>query len=156
VSGEAGRASAHAAIDGVAVMIWRTVETDHSKHRWSEALGDQALMRLLTCIVIVIVATAACSSGDPASSAKTGPSGAPSSAPARDSPTGTYEHESGPFGPVILTLSRGRYTEAVPNYQIRVEGTVKEVPDGVSFTELKGGACPGVPGTYTITEKQPV
>ena len=32
------------------------------------------------------------------------------------------EHNSGPFGPVILTLSPGRYTEAVPSYQIRVEG----------------------------------
>lgn len=25
------------------------------------------------------------------------------------------------------------------------------VADGITFTEIKGGACPGVPGTYTIT-----
>jgi hypothetical protein len=111
-------------------------------------------VRLVPCIVIVIVATAACSSGDPASSEKTGPSGAPSSAPARDLPTGTYQHDSGPYGPVILTLSPGRYTEAVPNYKVRVEGTVNEAPDGITFTEIKGGACPSVPGTYTITEEE--
>ena len=141
--------------DGVTIMSWRTVETDHSKHRWSEGLGDQALMwvRLVPCIVIVIVATAGCSSGDPASSATTGPLDAPSSASTRDLPAGTYEHDSGPYGPVILTITPGRYAEAVPNYNVRVEGTVNAAPDGVTFTEIKGGACPGVPGTYTITDE---
>jgi hypothetical protein len=57
-----------------------------------------------------------------------------------------------PVRPSILTLTTGRYTEAVPNYDVRVEGTVKEAPDGITFTEIKGGACPGIPGTYTIRE----
>jgi hypothetical protein len=47
----------------------------------------------------------------------------------------------------------GPYTEAVPNYQVRVEGTVKTALDGTTFTQIKGDACPGVPGTYSITEE---
>jgi hypothetical protein len=112
-------------------------------------------VRLVVCVLIIVVATAACSSGASSSnsSSKTGPPGAPSSASPRSLPVGTYEHNSGPFGPVILTLTPGRYMEAVPNYQVRVEGTVNEAPDGVTFTEIKGGDCQGVPGTYTITEE---
>lgn len=110
-------------------------------------------VRLVPCILIAIAATAACSAADTASSSKTGASGASLSASARSVPNGTYEHNSGPFGPVILTLSPGGYTEAVPNYQVRVEGTVNEAPDGITFTETKGGACPGIPGTYSITQE---
>jgi hypothetical protein len=122
--------------------------------KWSGVGSDRLMqVRLVPCILIVVVATAACSSGDTASSSTTGTSGAPSSASPRSLPVGTYEHNTGPFGPVILTLSPGRYAEAVPNYQVRVKGTVNEAPDGVTFTETQGGDCPGVPGTYTITEE---
>jgi hypothetical protein len=94
--------------------------------------------RLLALVIMAAVGLGACrgSTATPAASV-----GSP--------PLGTYAAQEGSPPDKLTLLDGGRYRLDIPLVDLHPIGTWTATPAQLSFTEIPGGPCTNVTGTYT-------